>query len=77
MVRLFDHIVSATAMSAVYRAAVFRGAQKAYEESDLSEGIQFVLIDALIRAVDANERKFMEVGKSAIIGWIKHRCDNP
>lgn len=63
-------------MPAVYRAAVFRGAQKAYEESGLSQGIQFVLIDALVHPVDANERRFMEVGNSAITGWIKHRRDN-
>jgi len=67
----YDLIVPATAMPAVYRAAVFRGAQEAYEESGLSEGIQFVLIDALVHAVDGNERKFMEVGKSAVINWMK------
>lgn len=69
----FDLIVPATAMPAVYRVAIFRGARKAYEESGLSEGIQFGLIDALVHPVDANEQKFMEVGKLAIIGWTKHR----
>ncbi|MBE9182172.1 hypothetical protein IQ268_26760 [Oculatella sp. LEGE 06141] len=72
----FGLMVPATAMPAVYKAAVFRGAQQAYDESDLSEGIEFVLIDALVHPVDANERKFMEAGSSAIIGWIKHRSDN-
>ncbi|MBW4456303.1 MAG: hypothetical protein KME55_28400 [Nostoc indistinguendum CM1-VF10] len=69
-------MVPATAMPAVYRAAVFRGAQKAYEESGLSEGIQFVLIDALVHGIDAREGRFMEVGESAIINWIKHRRNN-
>jgi hypothetical protein len=73
----FGPVVSATAILAVYRAAVFKGAQEAYEESDLAEGIQFVLIDALVHEIDANERRFMDVGKSAIIGWIEHRHDNP
>lgn len=68
-----DGIVPATRMPAVYKTAVFKGAQKAYKESGLSEGIQFVLIDALVHPVDANERRFMEVGKSAITGWIKLR----
>jgi hypothetical protein len=57
-------------MPAVFRVAVFRGAQEAYKESGLSEGIQFTLIEALVHPVDASERKFIEVGKTAVACWI-------
>ena len=68
-----DGIVPGARVPAVYKTAVFKGAQEAYKESGLSEGIQFTLIDALVHLVDANERRFMEVGKSAITGWIRLR----
>jgi hypothetical protein len=70
-----DGVVPGTAIPAVYRAAIFKGAQKAYEESGLPEGIQFALIEALVHPVDANERKFMEVGRLAITGWLERRHD--
>lgn len=64
-------VVPGVAVPAVYRAAVFQGAGTAYAELGLTEGIQFELVDALVHAVDANERKFVEVGKSAVVGWVK------
>jgi hypothetical protein len=71
--RLGDLVVSGKAIPEAYKTAVFKGAQDAYEESGLSKGVQFELIEALVHPIDARELRFMEVGKTAVNGWVEHR----
>lgn len=62
--------VPGSAMPAALRDAVFEGAARAYEESGLAGGLDFVIIDATVHPVDANVRMFRAAGQEAVSGWI-------
>lgn len=56
-----------------YREAAERGVRQAFEERHPPYGVRFELIEALVHAVDANERKFERAGHGALLGWIERR----
>lgn len=67
----YGYEVPGAELEPVFRTAVFRGATRAWEEYGPPGGAQFELLDALVHEVDANERRFLEAGSSAMRGWLE------
>jgi hypothetical protein len=68
--------VPGAAVPPEFRAAIFKGAQEAFEQSDPRIGICFELLDAFVHMVDARESRFQAAGWIAITGWLEEYAKN-
>jgi hypothetical protein len=63
--------VPGAAVPVYFRKAVFKGAQEAFEQSNLDIGVCFELLDAFVHMVDARESRFQVAGWVAMTGWLE------
>jgi hypothetical protein len=63
--------VPGAAVPLYFREAVFKGAQQAFEESNMDIGVCFELLDAFVHMVDARELRFQVAGWVAMTGWLE------
>ena len=66
----YGSAVPGSAVPSELREAFFRGARLAFDENPRQVGVTFELIDALVHAVDANQRMFETVGARAVTAWL-------
>jgi hypothetical protein len=66
-----DAAVPGKAVPAVYRDAVFDGAQMAFDTRPVDIGVRFELINALVHPVDANPGKFKMAGATVLNSWFE------
>ena len=60
----------------LFRSAVFKGALSAFQQHGITRGICFILIEALVHAIDARESKFFEAGSRLADGWLSLRRES-
>lgn len=68
----YGSAIPGSAVPRVFLEAVFRGVAAAFERREVKFGVRYELLDALVHDVDANERRFTEVGYSSMANWIEH-----
>ena len=59
-----------------FRDAIFEGAAKAFEKSEIKIGVVFELLDAIVHEIDATESRFKQAGYVAVERWFKSYPQN-